>query len=297
MSAKEIKNIGQSVRNKLLNVARETKRTLDSVTLQYFQERFLYRLSCSPYKDHFILKGGLLFWVMQQNAARPTKDIDFSGVDIPGSEKEISAIFQEITRIEQNDGLNFEDEITTEEITADAEYKGIRVFIPVTLTTIRKKLQIDIGFGDVITEYPKAYNFPVLTDQPVPKLLSYPPETVVSEKLQAIAYLGYTNSRFKDFYDIIKLMQLYEFEGKALKKAIEKTFDKRETTLNELEKLYDGSLVENMGDKGWNAFLKKATCDEKISFADAVGNITGFIKPVLENEDPMKWNTQSQRWD
>lgn len=50
-----------SVRQRLLNNARETGRPFSEV-LQYFaMERFLYRLSRSPYKKKFTLKGALLF--------------------------------------------------------------------------------------------------------------------------------------------------------------------------------------------------------------------------------------------
>jgi hypothetical protein len=58
---KQIKNISASVRARLLNIARQNNFKFDSLLLQYFQERFLYRLSISEYKDKFILKGGLLF--------------------------------------------------------------------------------------------------------------------------------------------------------------------------------------------------------------------------------------------
>ncbi|WP_408629871.1 nucleotidyl transferase AbiEii/AbiGii toxin family protein [Amycolatopsis aidingensis] len=40
----------------------------------YVLERFLYRLSRSPYADHFTLKGGLLLATL--DARRPTRDGD-----------------------------------------------------------------------------------------------------------------------------------------------------------------------------------------------------------------------------
>jgi hypothetical protein len=48
MKRKEIKDLGASVRARLANIARETKRDFDAILLQYFQERFLYRVSISP---------------------------------------------------------------------------------------------------------------------------------------------------------------------------------------------------------------------------------------------------------
>jgi len=52
-------NSTASVRARLRNIARESKRDFNAVLLQYFQERLLYRLSISPYCDNFILKGAL----------------------------------------------------------------------------------------------------------------------------------------------------------------------------------------------------------------------------------------------
>jgi hypothetical protein len=42
---REIKDSGASIRARLTNIAKETKRDFDALLLQYFQERFLYRLS------------------------------------------------------------------------------------------------------------------------------------------------------------------------------------------------------------------------------------------------------------
>ena len=45
MEKREIKNLGASIRARLTNIAKETKRDFDAILLQYFKERFLYRLS------------------------------------------------------------------------------------------------------------------------------------------------------------------------------------------------------------------------------------------------------------
>jgi predicted nucleotidyltransferase component of viral defense system len=57
LSRKKVKNAGASVRAMLLNLAKKTGRDFDALLLQYCQERFLYRLSISPFKANFVLKG------------------------------------------------------------------------------------------------------------------------------------------------------------------------------------------------------------------------------------------------
>lgn len=51
------RNIASSIRQKLLNKAREDKRPFNELLQYYAMERFLYRLSISPYKDRFVRKG------------------------------------------------------------------------------------------------------------------------------------------------------------------------------------------------------------------------------------------------
>ena len=66
-------------------------------------------------------------------------------------------------------------------------------------------IQIDLGFGDVITPAPVETEIPSLLDLPNAKLLTYPRETVVAEKFEAMVSLGLANSRMKDFYDVRSL--------------------------------------------------------------------------------------------
>jgi hypothetical protein len=53
-------NLPASVRQRLLNLATERKEDFGLVLTRYGLERFLYRLSVSPHRDSFVLKGALL---------------------------------------------------------------------------------------------------------------------------------------------------------------------------------------------------------------------------------------------
>jgi hypothetical protein len=68
-----------SVRQRLLNIARDKGRPFNEV-LQYFaMERFLYRLGKSDHDRKFILKGALMLVAWEAPLARSTKDIDLLG--------------------------------------------------------------------------------------------------------------------------------------------------------------------------------------------------------------------------
>ena len=75
--AKQIKDMSASVHDRLLNIAKELGVDFNRLLLLYAQERFLYRLVSSEYRDYFILKGGVLLYGVYQLKSRPTKDIDF----------------------------------------------------------------------------------------------------------------------------------------------------------------------------------------------------------------------------
>jgi hypothetical protein len=65
---RQLKNIPASIYQRLLNYSRTKKIVFHEVLQYYAIERLLYRLSVSPYRDIFILKGGLSFL---------TFDVDF----------------------------------------------------------------------------------------------------------------------------------------------------------------------------------------------------------------------------
>ena len=196
-------NISSSVRQRLLNRARNDRRPFNEL-LQYFaMERFLYRLSRSPHADRFVLKGALMLNVWRSPEIRPTMDIDLLG-RTSNMEDELVAQIRDILSVEvQPDGLVFDSgSIRAERISEGADYEGFRLRFPGALGTARIHMQIDIGFGDVVYPEPEVSELPTMLDFPPPRLLCYSRESSIAEKLEAMVKLGSLNSRMKDFYDI-----------------------------------------------------------------------------------------------
>ena len=71
------KNYDKSVKTRLLNLMNETGYKYMYLLARYFNERLLYRVSVSQYKDKFLLKGGSLLYAMNGLEARPTVDVGF----------------------------------------------------------------------------------------------------------------------------------------------------------------------------------------------------------------------------
>ena len=108
----EIKNYGKSIRARLLNVAKQEEVFYQTILTRYFQERLLYRISQTRYRENFYLKGGALMYAYERFAARPTLDIDFLGTRISNDGKRIAEAFREICSVDcKEDGVQYDCEL------------------------------------------------------------------------------------------------------------------------------------------------------------------------------------------
>lgn len=221
-------NVAASVRARLLNVAKAQGVDFNQVLVRFALERILYRLSQSEHADHFLLKGALLFTLWYDMPHRTTRDADLLGFGASDLES-VTQTFRDIASVAVDDGIVFDPaSVAAEEIRKDAGYVGARIFISGELARARCKTQIDIGFGDAVTPGPVDATYPVLlADLPAPRLRTYPVYTVVAEKLHAIALLGMTNSRLKDYLDPSVLLDREALDTDLLAQAIKATFERR----------------------------------------------------------------------
>ena len=277
-------NIAASVRQRLLNKARETGHPFSEL-LQYFaMERILYRLSKSAHAGKFVLKGALMFTAWQAPVTRPTMDIDLLGITDNSVDK-IAAIAREVCLQEvEPDGLIFEpDSVGGERIVEDADYGGVRVRFRGTLGTARVTMQLDIGFGDVVVPEPEMADYPTILDLPVPRLRGYSRESAVAEKFEAMVKLGVLNSRVKDFFDIWLLSRQFDFAGETLALAIERTFTARGTTnTGDPIALTEDFAKESFRQTQWQGFVRKNRLQgTPANFEDIVETIAIFLGPVV----------------
>jgi len=269
-----------SVRQLLLNLSRLRAEDFNFVLTKYALERFLYRLSCSEFRDVFLLKGAMLFSIWQDKPYRSTKDIDVLGFldnDIPHLEN----VFQSICNVTvENDGLIFlADTVKGVEIRKAKKYQGVRITLIAKLNNAKVSIQIDIGFGDAVTPESESIEYPTLLDFSAPRLRVYPKYTVIAEKFEAMASLGMVNSRMKDFYDIWILMQTLDFEGSILCQAIKATFDRRMTKLPDKVPLALTKAFAEDSSKQWQAFIKKNQLPTDESFIDIIKQLEKFLIP------------------
>ncbi|MXW27016.1 MAG: nucleotidyl transferase AbiEii/AbiGii toxin family protein [Dehalococcoidia bacterium] len=232
MSPDRPRNLAASVRQRLLNRARERREDFNYLLTRYANERLLFRLAESAHRDQFVLKGATLFELWHDAVHRATRDVDLLGFGEPAVEQ-MQATFRELCTLDvEPDGLEFlEESVRAERIRDGQAYGGVRVRLTADLDGARIAIQVDIGFGDTVTPGVVEAEFPTLLDFPAPRLRTYPRETVVAEKFEAMTRLGIANTRMKDFYDIWAMATTLEFSGEPLAAALAATFQRRGTAL------------------------------------------------------------------
>ena len=281
---REKKNYGKSVRARLINLMNETGYKYMYLLARYFNERLLYRVSASQYKNNFLLKGGSLLYALNGLEARPTVDVDFMADRISRDRENLMKVFKQIIAIScDEDGVLFDTEsIKAEPITVDKKYPGVRFYITAHMDTIVHNMSIDIGFGDVVSPCPMTIDFPLLLgDIPSVNLQAYSLETVVAEKFQTMIDRDEANSRMKDFFDCYQLLTQRSFSDKMLYEAIKATFDNRTLGYKTNLKLFSDVFAT---DKDriirWKAFLKKINWKEDIPFASVMQVIKTHLQPM-----------------
>ena len=286
MSKEKPSNIAASVRQRLLNIIRETGDDANFVWTRYATERLLYRLSVSEYAGQFVLKGALLFMVWTGQSYRPTLDLDLlaRGED---SRERIAEVFRKVCSMEvEPDGLVFDaDTVRVAPIREEQEYQGQRVKFTAFLERARIPIQVDIGFGDAVTPKARKIEYPVLLDFPAPRIRACPRETVIAEKLQALVFLGMANSRMKDFYDLYVLTRDFSFDGAVLTKAVKATFRRRKTEIPAESPL---ALTDEFGKNEvkpvqWKAFITKSGLEKEVAgLPEVQSQLQKFLLPVLK---------------
>jgi len=285
MNNKNIKNVAQSVRERLKIIAHRQNREHQDLTLSYLIERFLYRLSKAGYGEEFYLKGALMLQVLGEKCTRATRDIDFMSQSHLSPEKTREIIKEVMTFPVSDDGVTFDSEtLKVTDIQRDARQRGVRASFVGNIGTARATLQLDIGPYYKIIPSPIAFDFPELLSYGSPSLLGYSPESIIADKFEAMISRDDTNTRLKDFYDIWILSTARRFDYLSLREAITETFAFYKTPIP-----IDIPFCFNDAFRGdaakinqWRAFLRNAELEISLDFYQINRSVELFLMPVCE---------------
>lgn len=278
-------NMVASARMRLTAAAHAQGDETEYVLTRYALERLLYRLSQSAHADAFILKGAFLFTLWEGRPHRATRDLDLLGFG-SAQAPHIADVFRDLCALPvADDGLVYLPEtVQARPIREHQEYGGIRVLLRALLGTAQLRVQVDVGFGDVVTPAAQVAELPTLLDLPAPRLRVYPRETVVAEKFEAMVSLGMTNSRMKDFYDLLMLARRFAFAGPTLTDAIRATFARRATDLPHQPPLaLTSEFADDTGKQAeWRGFLKRSKLEDvALTLPPVVEELRHFLLPPI----------------
>ncbi len=279
--AKEIRNLGASVRARLLQISKEKEQSFELILTRYAIERLLYRLAQSPQTDRFVLKGGMLLMTWFDEPFRATRDVDFLGCGDPAPDV-VLRIFKELFSTDLEDGVRFDaDGARVSRVRDENEYGGLRIRTTADIDGARIVVNVDVGFGDATEPGVEMLDYPVLLDMPMPRLRGYARETIVAEKFHAMVALGMINSRMKDYFDLWALSNAFKFDRSRLAKAISATFARRGTAIPDEvpDALTPAFAADATKQQQWESFKRDLVADPG-SLHDVVNAVASFLMPA-----------------
>ena len=283
-----LRDVPASVRARLKSLAHERGVDFNLLLDRYAAERFLYRLSVSGEVDRFTLKGAALFRVWTETELRPTRDVDFLAAGA-AEQPAIRAAVETVCGIPcPEDGVVFDTAtIRIRDVRRDQPEGGLRTRLQGHLGNIRLALQMDIGFGDVVTPEREQHDYPTLLALPAPRLWTYPREAMIAEKFEAMVSRGVDNSRVKDLWDIACLARRFAFDGETLRTAITETFRRRGTsfTSDRPPALLPGCYEDAARVQHWQVLHRQIATDTDgpARLVDAGEELRRFLGPVCDS--------------
>lgn len=275
-----IKN-AKSLMDKSRNLAATYNITANEVLQNYMFERILERLSISEYKNNFILKGGLLLSSIMGIDTRTTMDMDTCIKGINLTDEQLYKVLKEILNIDVGDNVSFEIK-NFEPIREEDDYGGLRYNIIVKFDNIKVNLSIDIATGDLITPCEIEYDYKMIFEDRSLKIMTYNIESIIAEKFQTVISRGILNSRMKDYYDLYYLLTYKEISKKNLKNAIIRTFEKRETDINDIDRVLTEIKTSDFIKELWITYSKQHAYANNIEFEQVI-NVIQKIKEIIND--------------
>jgi hypothetical protein len=212
-----------------------------------------------------------------------TRDVDLLGRGASTPDAVVGRI-REVLSVEADDGVRFDaGSARGSTIAVDAAYLGVRVLLRADLAGMVIPMQIDVGFGDAVVPEPGWFEYPQLLDLGAPRLLGYPAEATLAEKLHAVVVLGRVNSRMKDYYDLWTADRLGVATAEGLGEAIRHAFERRGTPLpvGLPEGLTAAFAEDPMKRAQWAGFVRKSGL-EGPSLAEVVAVAAGLAERGFE---------------
>ena len=296
-------DLGASVLARLKRKAKERGKSLQLLLQLFCQEEFLRRLSRSEYADHLVLKGGMFIYALSNFESRSTIDVDFLLRRQLGAIGDIQKMVDEIISVDTGNSFVQLISQSYETILPQRKYKGVSFQLVWQIENTKTPFNVDVGIGDVIVPGPERLTIPVQLEGFIPaEILTYSLESTVAEKFEALIQRLQLTSRMKDIYDIYYLLNLFDFDGNRLQKAIRQTLTNRRTFYEDdsLDKVIALSNDREIQVR-WRQFLHRTKLPE-LDLDYVFLGIEQFLQPIwtsiIQGEsNDRTWSATTGTWE
>jgi hypothetical protein len=282
--------------------AKTAGRTTAEYLRLYALEGFLLRLAHSPYRNRFVLKGGVL--LAAYGLRRPTADIDGAALQISdeaeGIRQFVTAVASTVLSAELADGLTFDlDNVTAEAIRDEDRYGGVRIRLVARLASAREPFHVDVNIGGPIWPEPAEISLPRLLGQEPIQLRGYSMEMVLAEKIVTALQRGSASTRWRDFGDIFTITGRLTFTAGEVRHALQAVADYRHVELANLDDAVDG--YAEIGQPRWASWRRKLQLTKTLpeQFGQALESLKDFANPVISGSaaDQATWDPGRRTWN
>ena len=244
------------------------------VMQNYMLERLLERISLSPYKNNFILKGGFLISAIVGLDTRATMDLDTTVRGFTLTHEAIQKIFTEICNVQIADDVQFEV-AGISDIRETDDYPGIRVALKANYPPISVPLTVDVTTGDTITPCEVEYTFSLLFDDRTISILAYNLETVLAEKLETVLSRNIANTLY--------VLRGMECSKATLRRALERTTQKRGSgmILTDYAEITKEIRKSDTLRRLWEKYRREYKYAKDISFEDTCNTIQTIMDAIM----------------
>ena len=271
----------EQLKGAIRNLAKKKGIHAQEVLQIFMFERIIERLSVSPYKDRFILKGGLLISAILGVAERTTMDMDTTVKDVPMDEQSIWKAISGILDQPVDDGIKFQL-LGLTPIREDDKYENFRASIQAVYGKMRIPMKIDVTTGDEITPKEIQFSYPFLFDDRRVMVKAYTQETILAEKYETIIRRNVGNTRARDFYDLHLLYRLYRenADWDLLKQAVLATAKKRDSlsVLQDTERTLLALEESNVLRELWKRYQTQNLYAREITYSSVMETVNEFTE-------------------
>jgi hypothetical protein len=234
------------------------------------------------------------------DARRPTADVDALACGLGNDQDAVVARITEVAgQSVDDDGVEFlAHTAVARAIREDAFYPGVRVAMDARIATAVVRFRLDVNFGDPVTPAPRTVELASLRLDTAPvRVLGYPIETVLAEKLATAIMLGAANTRVRDYADVYTLTGRHDLTHGAVRAALEATARFRGVEIAPLSSVVDD--LANLRERTYRAYRTALGADGAglpSDFGEVVDAVTRFADPLARPTAEPRWHAADRRW-